>query len=788
MKLFPDQARNNQDWGRKVKKRTLNKVTADEKGQALIIVLILLLLGGLIIAPMLSYMGSGLKTGKDVYEERMYGQYAADSGVEDALYKIQVDDAAMPDEWEEDPWAWDAYSTPYTYSMPSPVNGNDVEVTIQPQWILADLEDPPPGMTPHADIVIVGDTMGTVNDNGLYQISINYTLDMRELHIERIGAYLPNGFSYVPGSSNLEADSGAVYYCVPEVSPHRGGWVIKWDFDTPRPKFDELPSDGEKGIVTFEFSPPGRPGAAFSWVVSQPRDVYISWDTDLKLYQINSEATDVNSGRIITVDAFAAKNELREMGTAISGDYRAIGATLMIDEDPWNNPPRRDTLLDESDATASGITSGAYVEAAYLYWSAWLEDGQTVFLDNCSNFNYWQPPGSRWSVFEGFEGREFMGRGGGGDAASTLTLNYPPTGNMDLSPYSDQTIRVSWEQRVSDNLESDDYLYLAVSGDGGSTWSGDIEAFAGDNPTSIFTYFVPGEYVTNSFKMMLFLDFGQGNEYIYINNIRIDAVPLICDDSVFFEIDGTGVYFDSDGDPAVGDYEITADENDCHVLTNFTGEGELHGFSYACSKDVTELVRLLTTNGNGTYTVGGVYGDTGDEWSYAAWSLIIIYSSPWTKGHQLYLYDDRFIYSDMNCNVDFDGDGNPGGIISGFLSPEDIMDEDYAAHATCFVGEGDEYYGGDPPDDIDCILVNGDYLSNSESPWDNVWNSKSPDLAEDGIDIDTFEIQYPTIRPGDTSAQVDLPTGIDSWNLVYIILSFRSDVTTGGTISYLLRG
>jgi len=127
-----------------VKKRTLNKLTADEKGQALIIVLILLLLGGLIIAPMLSYMGSGLKTGKDVYEERMYGQYAADSGVEDALYKIQVDDAAMPDEWEEDPWAWDAYSTPYTYSMPSPVNGNDVEVTIQPQWILMDLEDPPP--------------------------------------------------------------------------------------------------------------------------------------------------------------------------------------------------------------------------------------------------------------------------------------------------------------------------------------------------------------------------------------------------------------------------------------------------------------------------------------------------------------------------------------------------------------------------------------------------------------------------------------------------------------------
>jgi len=44
------------------------------------------------------------------------------------------------------------------------------------------------------------------------------------------------------------------------------------------------------------------------------------------------------------------------------------------------------------------------------------------------------------------------------------------------------------------------------------------------------------------------------------------------------------------------------------------------------------------------------------------------------------------------------------------------------------------------------------------------------------------------IELGDTSAQVDLPTKTDSWNLVYIILSFRSETTTGGTITYLIRG
>ena len=33
---------------------------------------------------------------------------------------------------------------------------------------------------------------------------------------------------------------------------------------------------------------------------------------------------------------------------------------------------------------------------------------------------------------------------------------------------------------------------------------------------------------------------------------------------------------------------------------------------------------------------------------------------------------------------------------------------------------------------------------------------------------------------------VVLPTGTDSWKFAYTIVSFRSSVTTGGTISYLI--
>ena len=64
-------------------KTIMKRLVRDEKGAALVLVLILLLISGLIIGPLLSYMGTGLITG-GVYETRTDELYAADAGVEDA--------------------------------------------------------------------------------------------------------------------------------------------------------------------------------------------------------------------------------------------------------------------------------------------------------------------------------------------------------------------------------------------------------------------------------------------------------------------------------------------------------------------------------------------------------------------------------------------------------------------------------------------------------------------------------------------------------------------------------
>ena len=68
-------------------KRIGNKLIRGEKGQALIITTILLLVGGLVITPLLGFMSTGLIAGQ-VFEKKMDGLYAADAGIEDALWKL----------------------------------------------------------------------------------------------------------------------------------------------------------------------------------------------------------------------------------------------------------------------------------------------------------------------------------------------------------------------------------------------------------------------------------------------------------------------------------------------------------------------------------------------------------------------------------------------------------------------------------------------------------------------------------------------------------------------------
>jgi len=95
-------------------KIAVKRLIRDEKGQTLVLALILLVVGGLIITPLLAYMSTGLITG-EVYERRMDELYAADAGVEDAIWRIQSNNLTF-----------DADNRFY----PEPLNVNDKSVDV----------------------------------------------------------------------------------------------------------------------------------------------------------------------------------------------------------------------------------------------------------------------------------------------------------------------------------------------------------------------------------------------------------------------------------------------------------------------------------------------------------------------------------------------------------------------------------------------------------------------------------------------------------------------------------
>jgi len=84
-------------------KAIVKRAIKDEKGAALALALVLLVVGGLILTPLLGLMSTGLLAGQ-AYERHTDRLYAADAGVEDAIWKIQTHNLKFgTNNWSE-PW------------------------------------------------------------------------------------------------------------------------------------------------------------------------------------------------------------------------------------------------------------------------------------------------------------------------------------------------------------------------------------------------------------------------------------------------------------------------------------------------------------------------------------------------------------------------------------------------------------------------------------------------------------------------------------------------------------
>jgi len=671
-------------------RKMLTHLGKNESGQGVLaIVLILLMLGAVIITPLLVFMSTGLKAGQ-VYESKLQEFYAADAGVGDGLWQIKHDHL---DEKFSSP-AYDPYDFQTVYSYPAPpleVNDRDVYVSIANVWIpTSGIPNDPGSIIEDAMLIVTGKVITFPGGEWGYQIRITYNYqdgdpDGTNLNVDDIGVWLPAGFDYVAGGQgNLDSYSY-------DVSAHCGGKAIVWDVN----QAFKLPGDtGYPLIRTFEFqySPEGQYPQAVSWITTTGVGaIPLSWDADVRPYRIESIAGNT------TVKAYVIREEFRKLGAAIPGDYAAVGNTLMT---ATGDEKYRDSLYQEASATITDahIPSDATVEAAFLYWSGWID------------FHYWR---SWWF--------------GGWREIDELKYSYDTTPDKHI--LVNETAKVD---RVSFGIEGN---MAEISADG---WQ--VEENSGDGGW-----------------------FGTGLEDTWSYACFADVTPLVKGFIAADEIDpnGAGEYTLGHADSVIG---VQRSPSEYYFDFDDTGEGT--GYPL------------------GTPAIKPSWGyETRYQYAYAGWSLVIIYSNPETKGHQLYIYgvqtgDFGFVNGQASGGEELEIP------ISGFLAPSDTT----GSRLTCFVGEGDSHYGcGSGGDDY--LEVNGYRLSDTVNPECNVWNSYSNALDDpsiNGIDIDTFDMSG-CIVSGATSATVTVGSEYEIYNVVYIILSFRSDIgTTGGIVSYLI--
>jgi len=242
-----------------------------EKGQALPIVLALLVLGGLTIASTLGYATTSLNSSRMIRED-VEGVYAADAGVEDTLWSLanglspsaqlteNINQMAVAIQTEE--------SGNYTLYF-----GEFIEVGVHSDYLGIDGE-------------IVWD-----EDAQAYKYTITVTWQPTSgepvIHLDEVGTRLPLDYSYQAGSAanfteNLSTDEPE------ETLDSVGAYLLNWEFETPLPKISE-----NETVATQIFYIAGEeePERDYAWVVPNREDVGPIGEITCTAYRITATAT-----------------------------------------------------------------------------------------------------------------------------------------------------------------------------------------------------------------------------------------------------------------------------------------------------------------------------------------------------------------------------------------------------------------------------------------------------------------------------------------------------------------
>ncbi|MCK5577735.1 MAG: hypothetical protein KAI14_05400 [Dehalococcoidales bacterium] len=273
-------------------RKIIKKLKGEESGQALILALLMLALGGFIMAPLLTFMGSGLLAGETI-EEKMNGIYAADAGIELGIQKIITDDPSLPT----------SVGSSIAYPIADPVNKKNVAVDVMLENnMLAFIQDLL-GMKRDDEAVHAGwSILAGIISPGVYEISV--TFDPPPGHenkkINGVGAWFLGHYDYVPGSaSGMTDEIGAEF----TERDYKGGTAFYWEFDNPGLVFHP----GDAKIQRFEFTPTSKPAYYFSWFWAGSQDIGVVHEAiEFGIYKITSTAIDPDTASQTQVVAYVS--------------------------------------------------------------------------------------------------------------------------------------------------------------------------------------------------------------------------------------------------------------------------------------------------------------------------------------------------------------------------------------------------------------------------------------------------------------------------------------------------
>ena len=256
--------------------RFLKQIINDERGQALPIVLALLVLGGLLVVPALSYAATTLNSGR-IIEKGVNGLYAAEAGVEHVLWCLK-----------------NAISPPQQL----PENINQMEVALQTEekgtytlyfgeLILAGV---------HSNYLDVDGEMVWDEEAQAYKYTITVTWQPDSgapvIHLEEVGARFPTDFAYQPWSAASFADNLSTNE-PDEIIDEVGALMVNWVLELPHPSVSE---DNPVQTQTFYITGEGSQEGYYAWIVANREDIGAVGEISGILYRITATATRCEDG------------------------------------------------------------------------------------------------------------------------------------------------------------------------------------------------------------------------------------------------------------------------------------------------------------------------------------------------------------------------------------------------------------------------------------------------------------------------------------------------------------